>query len=187
MGAASRPAGRDVGCPDTRVRAFSAPEVNHLLGRREALRETNPVNVTVLIRNHAGASTLATWSPSAGRTTAACTSRVGASTSLMELPWSSRHLTNVSQRSGSVLQRRINRRNTSQNSRRGDSNSRPAVYETAALPLSYVGVSRGFRASAARRTPVAPRDSSRGPRLRPWQWYPGETARPCGTGPRSSG
>jgi hypothetical protein len=27
-------------------------------------------------------------------------------------------------------------------SRRGDSNSRPAVYETAALPLSYVGMSR---------------------------------------------
>lgn len=35
-------------------------------------------------------------------------------------------------------------------SRRGDSNSRPAVYETAALPLSYVGWGRRARGGPAR-------------------------------------
>lgn len=43
-------------------------------------------------------------------------------------------------------------------SRRGDSNSRPAVYETAALPLSYVG-SRPRSLPAGQ--PVRPQRTSR--------------------------
>ena len=35
-------------------------------------------------------------------------------------------------------------------SRRGDSNSRPAVYETAALPLSYVGEDGEFSSDAGK-------------------------------------
>jgi hypothetical protein len=46
-------------------------------------------------------------------------------------------------------------------SRRGDSNSRPAVYETAALPLSYVGVFRDQFALL----PIEPGFGSQDPRV----------------------
>lgn len=62
-------------------------------------------------------------------------------------------------------------------SRRGDSNSRPAVYETAALPLSYVGVTRDRSALL----PIEPRVSiPRSPSRVPWRPYPPMVPRSTG-------
>src|ERR1017187_3958569 len=49
-------------------------------------------------------------------------------------------------------------------SRRGDSNSRPAVYETAALPLSYVGLGKRARGRPARVAHYPRCVKTRGPR-----------------------
>jgi hypothetical protein len=58
--------------------------------------------------------------------------------------------------SAEALQRRVNRTFTVSPSRRGDSNSRPAVYETAALPLSYVGGASSLPRPPTSSAPVAP-------------------------------
>ena len=91
-------------------------------------------------------------------------------------PSSSSHDTSRGQRSSLLargvastdgLQARITTRNRADRSRRGDSNSRPAVYETAALPLSYVGAKGAGTRRARPSEPLSQlREDPRPPALR---------------------